>query len=489
MNPPLRPILAPTQATATATARGAVGRALLAAAVGLGALLASCGHQVYEARPLEPAATQARWLVAETGDDALRQALAAQGLDVSRWPLPAWDGAGLTGLALQRHPDLAVARSTLRAAEAERAVARQRAGQEVGVQLEHHSTPGHSTSPWSLGLALDSLVSGSARRTAQADEADALADEAVAQAAQAAWDQRQRVLGRLRELFFALQHRDRAQAALQTRRDLLAAQQSRLAQGAAGAGEVLQARLAETEAAQQLDAAGDAEGRARQALAEAVGLSGPALATLRLRFDEAQAGPPSVSADPLQRAALLHRLDLRAAVARHAAADAVLRAEIARQWPEIVLQPGAAWDQGDRRWSLGVALSLPPGGDNRAAIDRARARRELEAGRVAALQWAALARLEVAGQAEQAARTRLDAAEAGQRLAREQQDRARRRLAAGDTDRLEVLKATLAVQDADRRQIDAAAARGAALAALEDALQQPLWRAANAPNHSISATP
>jgi outer membrane protein TolC len=181
----------------------------------------------------------------------------------------------------------------------------------------------------------------------------------------------------------------------------------------------------------------------------------------------------------LQRLALLNRLDLRAALARHAAADAALRVELARQWPELVLRPGYSWDQGDNRWSLGVAVNLPPGGDNRAPIEQARARRDLEALRVAELQQAALARLDVARHGALAAQIQLELAEAALRDARDQHARTERRFEAGDADRVERLMARLVEQEATRRLADARAARWLAQGELEDTLQRPLDTAAS----------
>jgi len=437
-------------------------------------VLGGCAHQTYEPQPIDTAAGQLQWLATRTDDAALRDALAAQGVDVSVWPLPDWTLPALTGLALQRSPSLAVARAELRNAEAAQALARQRAGLGIETTVEHHSAPGYSSSPWTVGIVLDSVLTGSARRAAQADEADALQSEALELAAQAAWQIRQRVRGSYRELHAAIERREQANTALQTRQALRAAQQSRLERGATDAREALQARQAEAEAALQLAQARDAELRARIGLASAVSVPGDTLASLPMRFRDLDAEPGSLSGADLQRLALLNRLDLRAALARHAAADAALRVELARQWPEIVLKPGYSWDQGDNRWSLGVALNLPPGGDNRVPIDQARARRDMEAARVTELQQAALARLELARQGAQAALSQLEVAETALRDAQEQDARTQRRFDAGDADRVERLTARLLEQDAGRRLADARAARWTALGELEDALQSPL---------------
>jgi outer membrane protein TolC len=445
------------------------------AAVALAALaLVGCAHQAHDPRPLDPAARQADWLAARGDDAALRDALARRGVDVATWPLPAWSAEALDALALARHPDLDVARAELRVAEAAHATARERAGRTVEVGLEHHSADGEVDAPWSVTLAVDALLGGGARRAAQADEADALVLEARHAAAESAWKLRQRVHETRRARHFDALRAEAAQAAWDLRRELAAAQRRRLERGAADAAEALRAGQDEADAAQQAAQAREALQATRAALAGALALPLDAADALPLDFADLQRDPPAPGRAELQRAALLDRLDLRAALARYAAADAALRAEIARQWPELTLRPGLAWDQGDRIWSLGLALALPPGGDNRAAIEQARARRELEAARCRALQAGTLAALDAARQAASAAAETERAAEARRAAAREAGARAGRRFAAGDADRPELLAARAAEADAQLRSIEARGAHWAAIERLEDLVQRPL---------------
>ena len=450
-------------------------------------LLAGCAARQEPPRAPALAEAAAAWAAPRSDDEALRAALTARGIDTHRWPLPAWDAEALSALALQRHPELAVARAELRAAEAAALVARQRAGLGAELTAEHHSEDGRSASPWSLGIAIDVLLGGGPRRAAIGEQADALAREAVEQAAQTAWTVRQRVHAASRELVLAERRRANAEALRATRAEQHAAQQGRLTAGAADARDTAPARQAEADAAQAEAEARVAERAARARLAEATGLPLAALAALPLVLDTALAEPPPLQALDLQRAALLNRLDLRAALARHDTAEAALRVELARQWPELTLRPGVAWDQGDRVWSLGLGLVLPPGGRNRAAIDAALAQRELQARRVEALQAAALTRLDAARDALAAADSLRATADAVHAQAAAALQRTERRFAAGDADRTERLAARAALQQAERRRIDALAERATAIGALEDALQQPL--SATRPDPRLGTAP
>lgn len=452
-------------------------RARAACAAAVLAVLAGCAGQAYRPAAIDPPAVQAEWLAADPDDAALRAPMARLGVDTATWPLPAWDADALAAFATLRHADFAAARAALREAEAHAEAARARPLPGIDTTLEHHSADGARSTPWSLAVALDVLLADGARRTAQLEAADALVQDALLQAAQSAWQVRQRVRKALSELQAATLRAEAESAALAQQQAVLSALESRLRHGAADARELLQARLAEAEAAQRGVQAETAVSRARLALAAALQLPAATLARLPLRWpDEAAATPPPP--EDLQRAALLNRLDLRAALARYAAADAALRVELTRQWPELTLRPGLAWDQGDRIWSFGLGLKLPPGGDNRGAIAQAEARRAAEGARCLALQREALAALDAARQGladaarEQAVAARRGAAAATRR------ERIEALLAAGSADRLDVAAARLADAEARRQRVEADAAVAAARATLEDVLQRPLGGAA-----------
>lgn len=96
----------------------------------------------------------------------------------------------------------------------------------------------------------------------------------------------------------------------------------------------------------------------------------------------------------LQQAAMLNRLDIRAALARYGAAEAKLRLEIARQYPDVVLSPGYSYDQGDKIWSLGLSTLLSLLNRNEGNIAEAEAQREVEAAKFKALQTKVIGELE-----------------------------------------------------------------------------------------------
>lgn len=457
--------------------------------VGLVALLlAACAAPQQPAEPLDLAAQQAQWQALEPDSPALRDLLEAQGLSPARWPLPQWDLAALTVLALTRQPALAEARARQAAAEAVRTVARPRPS--LALDLASHSeTGGASDSPWSLGIAVESLPlgrSGAARRAAETEARRAQVDEAGLALAQTAWEIRRT----LRE-----RHRDwwarRAEAALQAERLTLASarEQALRRQQAQGAADGPALRLAQREAAAARAAsaaARSAEAQARLALGAAAGLT-PELA-VRLPLDEQLPTPPALERGALQSAALLNRLDLRAALARHAAAEARQRAELARRWPEFSFAPGLSWDQGDRLWTLGLKVTGPPAAGNLPALARARAEREEAAATCLRLQAEALVELAQARLAVEAGDAARTAAETELAQAERSLARVRTGLAAGQFDRLSLLDAQVLQLDARGRLVAARQQQAQARAALEDVLQLPLERLP-APAPALPSTP
>ena len=450
----------------------------MAAALGL----AACALQTHLPPSDSPARAQAELLAFRVDAADVRTQLASAGIDVQQWPLPSWDMAALHALAMARHPALKRARARLAEAQARQALASPTPWLPRGIELtaEHHdAVQGGGVSPWSLGVVLEFGLSdrllGLSRQQARQDAERAAGDEAFQEAAQAAWQVHARVREAGGVLAVAQQRVDLAQMQWADRREMLAAWLTRLRLGAADASDLARIRREEAEAQRAADLATQTVAQARRALVGAVGLT-PAQADglpIAVTLSSLNA-PAQTTAAALQQAALLNRLDVRAGVARYAAADAALRLALLRQWPEIVLKPGWAWDQGDRRWSLGVGLTLPAVGGNQQAINLARAQRDAEAAEFAVLQQQALSELDAAQLAAQLATGRQRQASLDLEAAQAHIRRSQQRLNAGSIDRLVWLDSRAEAHQAQARWIDALAAGLAARAALEDAMQRPL---------------
>jgi outer membrane protein TolC len=213
----------------------------------------------------------------------------------------------------------------------------------------------------------------------------------------------------------------------------------------------------------------------RAALAGNAGLPLQAFNKLTLAAADIQISKAGqYDSDELQKTALLNRLDIRAALARYDAAEAKLRLEIARQYPDIVLSPGYSFDQGDRIWSLGLSTLLSLLNKNEGLIAEARALREVEAAQFEALQAKVISDLEQASAAYYAA---LDQLQKTSQLEISQRDRFRqvqRQFDTGFVDRLELTTAKLENLIARQNSLDVEVRTQRAVLALEDAMQRPL---------------
>ena len=127
---------------------------------------------------------------------------------------------------------------------------------------------------------------------------------------------------------------------------------------------------------------------ARAALAGAVGIPPRAL-------DSVTVLPVTVTAcenletlgvDSLLEAAVKTRPEIARALAGYAGAEASLRLQMARQYPDLELGPGFIWDQGIHRWTLAFAVPALLAFRNRAPIVQAEAERSAAGARLVEAQ-------------------------------------------------------------------------------------------------------
>ena len=221
----------------------------------------------------------------------------------------------------------------------------------------------------------------------------------------------------------------------------------------------------------------DREAQAAQAharLAAAVGVPEAGAREADLLFDLHQLVPRDLDITALRERALVARADMLVSLASYAAAESDLRLELARQYPDLHLSPGFGWDQGARRWDLGLSSGLPIFSRNRGAIGEAEARRAAGEARVIALQSRIIAATDEAAAQYQNALQKLNDATSALTMQRTQIQGARLSFNAGQTDRVALRTSELELASAELAEADALAQVQQALGALEDAIEQPL---------------
>ncbi len=439
--------------------------------------LAGCAIQTYRPQPLEPARIAAELGQRRSDDDGLRAFMERHGFAAKDWPLPQWDLPALTLMAVYFHPDMEVARANLDVQRAGGMTAGQRPNPRMTPIVEHHSAASNGVidTPWGIGLGLDIPIELGDKRAARIERAEQLSEEARLSTAETAWKVRSRLRQRYIDVYTAESQSGLLKRELDVGSQEVAMLERRQKAGEVGPSEVTLARLRLQETRLAVDGVEGNIRAARAGLAEALGLPFERVERMALDFEKlssGEAGPlPEAAA---QQIALQNRLDLRAALARYGAAEATLREEIAKQYPDLDLSPGLLWDQGDWIKSLGALVLLPILNNNEGPIAEAEAKRKLEAARFTSLEAGVFAELATA-------RVRYDAAlkswSTAKGLVTQQTarlDDIKKLIAFGEADRLSQVEAEIELIVAERAELQAKIAVLQAWGAVEDAVQRPL---------------
>ncbi len=446
------------------------------------ALLSGCAFQTYTAKPLDLNAISSELRARDPMSVDFEAFLRNQGYTDSQLPLKSWGLNELTYSALYFHPDLDVARATWRASVAAEKTAGQRPNPGISVDSERHSETSGGISPWLFGLAIDIPIETGGKRQARIDRATSLSEAARIEIAQTAWKVRSRVHASwIAYQASAVQSRLLEQE-LALRSEIVEMIEARLRAGMASSLESTNARLLMQRTRQSLDSEKALQVELRARLATHAGLSANRLGSIELTDDEAkelQARRQAFAQDPaqqdkLQEAALLNRLDIRAGLARYDAAEARLRLEIARQYPDITLSPGYSYDQGDKIWSLGFSTLLSLLNRNEGNIAEADAQRELEAARFKALQAEVIGELDSRRAAYLQTLSTLNDSRQLLDAQRERTGMIERQFEQGIADRLELTTARLENLLLQQALVANETRVRRAAHALEEALQHPL---------------
>ena len=439
------------------------------------ALLAGCAH--FKSQPLSPEKTAAQ-LDSRRLDDAGLKKFVEQNLGrpLTDWPKTNWDLPELTLVAFYFHPDLEVARAQWLVATAGLKTAGARPNPSVSVAPAYDSQIPGNYSPWLVPVTFDVPIETAGKRGKRLAEAEKIAESSRWNFAAAAWQIRSGVRASLLDFKNTEQRAELLQNELAAQKEIVRLLQGRFDVGGISQPELTAAQIAlnktKMDASDALSKKSDASSR----LAQALGLSEAALTDENFTFDFSTSGMERLTLPDARQIALRSRADILAALADYAAAEADLRLQVAKQYPDLHLGPGYAWNSGnvgDNQWSLGVTLELPILDQNQGPIAQAEAQRKLVAAKFVQLQAQVIGEIDraVAGYRVAAEQSKtgasLFAAE------QQQQKSAEAQLAVGAGDQLDLLNAQLAMSNAQLAQLDNEAKLQTAFGALEDALQLP----------------
>ena len=445
--------------------------ALMAAALALAAL-SSCA--VYQPRPIDPQSTLQSFEARTLDSAELKRFIERNASPLATpWPRPSWDLDALTLAAFYYHPDLDAARARLGTAEAALGTAAQRPLPSAQVPLGYNADSG-AAPPWLFGLDLGVTIETAGKRGLRIAQAQQLSRSARFNLGQVAWQVRGRLRDRLLTLYGALGSQVLLERQATAQEAIVQMLAKRLALGEASGSEVALARIALNQNRLAVAEAQRVARDARALLAASVGLTPEAFERATLSFVDFETLPARIAPRDLRREALLNRSDVLAALADYEASQSALQLEVARQYPDVRLGPGYAWDSGANKFSFGVGLPAFSINRRRPAIAEGEARRAEAAARAMAVQAQALGDSSRAAEDFDAARQKLAVADELLASDRRQFALVERSFRAGETDRLELTRARHAVYADEVARFDTTIKVHQALGLLEDAMQRPI---------------
>ncbi|MBV8578644.1 MAG: TolC family protein [Acetobacteraceae bacterium] len=175
----------------------------------------------------------------------------------------------------------------------------------------------------------------------------------------------------------------------------------------------------------------------------------------------------------LRARALTQRPEILDALARYEAAEATLRLEVARQYPDLNIGPGYQYNQGQNQFILAISLPLPILNQNQGPIAAARAAREVAAAEFDKVQTTVLGQLETAVADWRASHTEAERTRGLLRLADKTVRTDRTAFEAGQVGRLQLAGSELARAQTELGALAASTDEHAALGRLEDAFHHP----------------
>jgi cobalt-zinc-cadmium efflux system outer membrane protein len=436
-------------------------RSILIMAVGLALLLTNCVR--YQPHPLDPPHSEQQFRARSLADPGLVAFLRR-----ADWPPAKLQLRDLYAVALYYSPDLDVARAHLKTAQAGIITANTRPNPSLGIGGGYTNAP---ESPLVFYFTPAVILETGGKRAIRTLEAGKLAEAARVDVDATAW----RVLSRVRAAWvdyaMALRSVDVLNNEIRARNETIAILEKRLSVGEGARPEVESARALLIAVQVESRAASTSVSEAAANLATAVGM--PVLPTV-----DSSTLPETLADLPLgdiQKAGLLHRADVRHSLLEYAADEAALQLEIAKQRPDIQLNPGYNFDEGHHKITFGPGFDIPVFNLNKGPIAEAEARRAEAEARFNALQAQAIGEMETALARYKGTRTELN--DADRTLVAIETTRTaamQRAVTAGEEDRLSLSGVRIEGAVAARARLEAERRLQGALGALEDAVQQPL---------------
>ena len=409
------------------------------------AMLEACGRvQGYEAAPM-PEPTPTTFVRRSLSDDGLRVFLVEQGAPPHS---EGWTPRQLGIASLYFHPALEESRAEVDLAEAAEITAGVSPDVSVSADISRatQADEGKSTA-WSYSLAAGLLFETGGQRNARRSRARAATLQARLQLESAAWQLASSAVQAATRASGAEEAVSDAEAERSLASEVAGLVRARYLEGRVSLADVAQSEQDVRSASLRFVQARRSRMEARLNLARSLAVPLRAVDSIAIvaPASTASCGELPLRFDSLGSLALRNRADVGAAVTGYALSEADLRLEVARQYPDLTIGPGLAWDQGVLRWFVSLGSPGILRNIHRGPIAEARARRSRQAARVERVQDSVLVSVDSSIAACQTVAREVEAASAAERSAAEAVRLTEAAYQRGETGRTEVAFARLAL--------------------------------------------
>jgi cobalt-zinc-cadmium efflux system outer membrane protein len=432
--------------------------------------LAGCAAQRYAPVPIDAAATASQFEARSLANTGLRTFEESNlGHPVSSWPPKSWDLQTLSLAALYFNPALDLARARLATAEGAIVTASARPNPTVDF------VPG-VPAPYLLTQDFLFLIETAGKRGRRVQIARNLDQAAQIDLADSAWTVVMGVRLALLNYLGAARNLDLLQSEEKVRQDQVAILEKVMSAGEITRQDVDVARMEASKTQVATRAAEGQTAEARAALAAAIGIPVAGLDGAEFSWStmDMPPAPESLSADQVQRDAVLNRLDIRRSLAQYAAAEAAVHSEIARQYPSFNIGPGYTYEERNSFFTVGISTTLPVFNRNQGPIAEAEGRRKEAAAAFVQTQAQVIAKSERALAVYTAALKEVGAAQSLYQIQETQLQIVQQNIRAGTDSRQSLDAVQIQLSVLARAKLDALGRAQRALGDLEDAVQRPL---------------
>jgi outer membrane protein TolC len=389
------------------------------------------------------------------------------------WPLPSWGLRELTLAAWYFNPDLDVARANVAAADAAIATAAMKPNPSVSLGSGYETV---AESPFMMVFDFSAPIEIAGKRGYRIAVSRHLSEASRIQLAESAWTVRSRLRAALINYIFGVKSAELLQSQVSLQSRYADSLETRLHAGEISLPETTTAQIDLTRLRQSLRTAEGQVHVNHAAVAAAIGVPESALAGKTITWPRADT-PPSPTELPsaqVRDAAVVNRLDVQRALAEYQAAQSRLQLESARQYPDIDLGPGYAFEEGYHLISLNLSTVLPLRNQNQGPIAEAAAQRKIAGAQLLAVQSTVIADSDKALAQYDAAWSTLAQARQAVAQVNAQYRAVQQAQVSGETDQLTTVAADIQRTVAERASLEGLLQTRLSLGQLEDALERPV---------------